>query len=227
MRFFYLTFSALVAVASAASRANPFNIPVTGYTFEAGKPTTLTWDPTTTGPVSLRLQWGAVTTSDSGSLIAGSIPNSGSFTWTPPANLAAQPDYTIEIISDSDPSDSNYLPRFTVQGATSVATHSTAKSTSTAEKTTSASAVTTSSETQTTMMTTTATSSDASSTSASTKSRDSTTTTDAATTTSDASATASSSAAASETTVPNTNAGMANRVSGGLLAVMLGAVAVL
>jgi hypothetical protein len=71
MRFFTtLAVAVLAAVASANSKANPFNIPTTGYTFKVGKPTTLSWDPTTTGTVTLYLQWGAVTTAGSGTIIA-------------------------------------------------------------------------------------------------------------------------------------------------------------
>ena len=71
MRFFTtLAVAAMAVVASADNKANPFNIPTDGYTFKTGEPTTLSWDPTTTGTVSLYLQWGAVTTSNSGTPIA-------------------------------------------------------------------------------------------------------------------------------------------------------------
>ncbi|KAE8408783.1 Ser-Thr-rich glycosyl-phosphatidyl-inositol-anchored membrane family-domain-containing protein [Aspergillus pseudonomiae] len=131
---FYLTLSAMASLAAAATGANPFNIPAEGYSFEAGEPTTLTWKPTTEGTVSLKLQWGAVMTANTGTTIAKNIANSGSFTWTPPANLAAQPDYTIEIFNDDDTSEVNYLPRFTVAGATA-APSTTASATTTAETT--------------------------------------------------------------------------------------------
>jgi len=69
---FYTSFAvaALAAVAAANSKANPFNIPTDGYTFKAGQATTITWDPTTSGTVTLRLQWGAVTTANSGTALA-------------------------------------------------------------------------------------------------------------------------------------------------------------
>ena len=66
---FYLALSALATLATAAQ--NPFNVPDGGYEFEAGSPTTLIWDPTTSGSVTLRLQWGAVFTTTTGDLIAG------------------------------------------------------------------------------------------------------------------------------------------------------------
>ena len=71
MRFFVsLAVAAMAAVAVADSKANPFNIPTDGYTFKTGEPTALTWDPTTKGTVSLILQWGAVMTGNSGTVIA-------------------------------------------------------------------------------------------------------------------------------------------------------------
>ncbi|KAE8141440.1 Ser-Thr-rich glycosyl-phosphatidyl-inositol-anchored membrane family-domain-containing protein [Aspergillus pseudotamarii] len=169
---FYLTLSALASLAAAATGANPFNIPSEGYSFETGEPTTLTWEPTTSGTVTLKLQWGAVMTANSGTTIAKNIANSGSFTWTPPANLAAKPDYTIEIFNDDDTSES-----------TSASASATGTSTGTS--------------------------------------------TGSASTSTEASSTTSASASTSTTSVPNVNGGMVNRVSGGMLAIVLGAIAVL
>ncbi|KAJ6041608.1 uncharacterized protein N7446_010511 [Penicillium canescens] len=216
MRFFTsFAVAALAAIASASSTDNSFNIPTDGYTFKVGEPTTLTWTPSTSGTVTLRLQWGAVTTANSGSVIASNIANDGSYTWDVPSNLAAQPDYTIEIISDDNDNDYNFLPRFTVEGSTVSVSTSTASKTSSASSESSSSASTSS---QTTM----ATSSSAASTSASTTDSSSSST---ASSTSASSSAASSSA--SQSAVPTTNAGVANRVSGGLLAAVAGAIAML
>ncbi|KAF7594254.1 hypothetical protein BBP40_009806 [Aspergillus hancockii] len=243
---FYLTLSAIATLAAAASGANPFNIPSSGYSFETGKPTTLTWDPTTTGTVTLRLQWGAVMTTSSGTTIASNIANSGSFTWTPPANLAAQPDYTVEIVDDDNTSQVNYLPRFTVSGATaapsttaasttSTSTASTTKSSATETETTTGTKSSTESQTKTTLSTVTSGTASSTSATASGTSSDSTsasasvtgTSTGASSTSTKASSTTSASASASTTVVPNVNGGMSNRVSGGMLAIVLGAVAIL
>lgn len=71
MRFFTtLAVAAIAAIASADSKANPFSIPVDGYTFTTGEPTALKWEPTTQGTVSLILQWGAVLTGNTGTVIA-------------------------------------------------------------------------------------------------------------------------------------------------------------
>ncbi|KAK1139100.1 hypothetical protein N8T08_001286 [Aspergillus melleus] len=253
---FFLTLSAIATLAAAASeKANPFNIPKDGYSFKTGEPTTLTWAPTTEGTVTLRLQWGGVLTPNSGTAIAKSISNSGSFTWTPPSDLAAQPDYTVEIISDDDTSEVNYLPRFVVAGATvhttkssttstASATTSTEASTTTSseEKTTStssASKTNTKTETPTTLSTATSTGTGSSSatgtgsgsgegSSTSTGSSTGSSSAAASTTSGQASSTnsASASASASETTVPNSNAGTTTRVSGAMMALVLAGVAV-
>jgi hypothetical protein len=64
-------FFALSAVATlVAARENAFNIPKNGYSFTAGEATTLSWEPSTEGTVTLKLQHGEVLTSDSGTTIA-------------------------------------------------------------------------------------------------------------------------------------------------------------
>ena len=202
MRFFTsFAVVALAAIASASSTDNSFNIPTNGYTFKVGEPTTLTWTPSTSGTVTLRLQWGAVTTANSGSVIASNIPNDGSYTWDVPSNLAAQPDYTIEIISNDNDNDYNFLPRFTVEGSIVSVSTSTASKTSSTSSESSSSAASTSAST-----TDSSSSSTASSTSASSS---------------------AASSSASQSAVPTTNAGVANRVSGGLLAAVAGAIAML
>lgn len=66
---FYLAISTFATLA-AADNPNAFNIPKGGYQFEVGEPTTLKWNPTTDGTVSLKLQSGEVSTPESGSTIA-------------------------------------------------------------------------------------------------------------------------------------------------------------
>lgn len=74
MRSSIIAAAAFSALVSASSTANPFSNPSGGYVFTAGDATTLTWDPTTSGTVSLRLQWGSVTTAESGDAIACTYP---------------------------------------------------------------------------------------------------------------------------------------------------------
>lgn len=68
--FIYSAVTVFAAVVAASDNANSFKVPRGGYSFTAGETTTLEWDPTTSGTVSLRLQHGAVTTENSGMPIA-------------------------------------------------------------------------------------------------------------------------------------------------------------
>ncbi|KAJ5817912.1 hypothetical protein N7447_007920 [Penicillium robsamsonii] len=222
MRFFIsLAVAAMAAVASANSKANPFSIPVEGYTFKTGEPTALTWEPTTEGTVSLILQWGAVMTGNSGTVIASSIKNDGSYTWNVPSSLAAQPDYTIRIVSDEDSDDYNYIGRFTVEGSTVSVSSSSASSTeSTTDSSTKATRTTTSDETTSSSAAKTTSASTMTTASSTVASTSATETSQSATSTS-----ASASESASQSAVPTTNtgAGVVNRVSGGMLAIVAGA----
>ncbi|KAJ5127456.1 hypothetical protein N7448_008235 [Penicillium atrosanguineum] len=243
--FICLTVSALAAVVAANSKANPFEISGNGYSFTVGEATTLKWRPTTSGSVSLRLQQGSVTTSTSGDAIASDIDNDGSYTWTVPDDVNTDW-YTIEIISDEDSSNYNFLPRFTVTGATAAATPTAAATTSATSTTTSESTTTTSSSTSTSTSSTSSTSSSSSAATTMTTMTTSTTSTTstetqteststAASTSADSTTTSSSdsassstaSASSSQTSVPATNGGLVNRVSGGMMAVVAGAIAFL
>ena len=64
-----IVLGSLLALA-AAEGTNPFNIPNGGYTFKAGEPTTVKWNPTSDGTVSLKLQSGELLTPDGGTTIA-------------------------------------------------------------------------------------------------------------------------------------------------------------
>ncbi|KLJ07478.1 lysophospholipase [Blastomyces silverae] len=68
---FYLAFTALAAVVAAQSTDNAFNNPAGGYQFAAGRPTQLSWAPSTDGTVTLKLQKGDNTTPSDGIIIAG------------------------------------------------------------------------------------------------------------------------------------------------------------
>lgn len=71
----------------------------------AGTPFTITWQPTTTNKVSLLLLKGPSTNVvQVGAPIAEGIANSGSYTWTPPADfgpgLSETTGYGIQLIDD-------------------------------------------------------------------------------------------------------------------------------
>lgn len=225
----YLALSALAAVA-VADKPNPFNIPNQGYTFTVGEPTTLSWSPNTEGTVTLKLLTGAVTNPKDGTTIASSIPNSGSYQWTPPSDIAAEPDYTIEIINDSDPSQYNFLPRFVIAGATGTQSVASATGTSTTSAATTASPTTLTTKASTTSPTSAAsTTSGTTSPASSTTSGASTTTgsasTSAAASTTSGAAASTSAAPSSTTSAPNMNGAGVTRVSVGMMAVVAGAIA--
>ncbi|CEL08283.1 Ser-Thr-rich glycosyl-phosphatidyl-inositol-anchored membrane family-domain-containing protein [Aspergillus pseudodeflectus] len=222
-------FLALSAVATlVAARENPFNIPSSGYEFTAGEPTTLSWDPTTEGTVTLRLQWGDAFTSSTGETIVSGIPNSGSYTWSVPDEIADRDDYSVEIVSDTDPSTSNYLPRFSIAGAEEVTSTTTTETSTTTTETSTTS--TTSTRTTTTSTTTTETT-ETTETPTPTPSPTSSTSSTTLTTTTTTESSTSESATPTPTEVPSVNdddnAGMSNRVSGSMLALALGVIALI
>ncbi|EER28615.1 hypothetical protein D8B26_001114 [Coccidioides posadasii str. Silveira] len=112
----------VLAAVAAAARENPFNNPSGGYRFAANMPTTLSWEPTTDGTVTLKLQKAGNITPSSGITIAANIPNSGSYVFVPSASLGPGSDYTIEIIDDNDPDNINFTPQFSITGTTGTAT---------------------------------------------------------------------------------------------------------
>ncbi|PYH43281.1 GPI anchored serine-threonine rich protein [Aspergillus saccharolyticus JOP 1030-1] len=99
MRFFAVL-SALAALASAYTQpdytqdptGNAIYTPGLNDQVEAGKPYAVTWDPTTTGKISLVLLRGPSTDMQTMYAIADSIENTGTFTWTPSTSL--EPDVT-------------------------------------------------------------------------------------------------------------------------------------
>ncbi|EME87483.1 putative GPI anchored protein [Pseudocercospora fijiensis CIRAD86] len=125
----YFTRSLLIALGAAitafaqgtGSQANPFNIPTTGLQATAGEPLTLSWKPTTSGTISLILRSGSSNNLAAGTVIASKIANTGSYTWTPDKDTTRGSDYTIEIVSDSDSSATNYTPYFVLQSDNTVA----------------------------------------------------------------------------------------------------------
>ena len=66
---FSVAIGLLAATVFAAD--NPINVPKEGLMFTAGKPTTFTWNPTTSGTVTLRLREGASSDLSGGTLIKG------------------------------------------------------------------------------------------------------------------------------------------------------------
>ncbi|RHZ63404.1 hypothetical protein CDV55_107127 [Aspergillus turcosus] len=95
MRFIAVALSAFVALASAYTQpdyskppqGNAILTPGLNEQVPVGKPFTITWQPTTEGPISLVLLRGPSTNVVPIATIAEAIPNSGSYVWTPSTDL--------------------------------------------------------------------------------------------------------------------------------------------
>ncbi|KFZ01884.1 hypothetical protein V500_00578 [Pseudogymnoascus sp. VKM F-4518 (FW-2643)] len=105
--------SAFTVLAAAQSAANPFTN--TDYsTISAGQAFTITWSPTTTGPVSLVLVKGDPAALTTVSTIASGLDNSGSLEWTPGSSIAKGSDYALKIVDDADATIVNYTLQFPI-----------------------------------------------------------------------------------------------------------------
>ncbi|KAI7639207.1 hypothetical protein KC319_g14517, partial [Hortaea werneckii] len=111
----------LLSAPLLALAQNAFKIPDSGLSATGGQPLDLQWNPTTDGTVTLILRSGSSNNLNEGTVIANSIENSGSYTWTPENSITRGSDYTVEIVSDDDPSVTNYTPYFVLDTDTTVA----------------------------------------------------------------------------------------------------------
>ncbi|PKX97273.1 GPI anchored serine-threonine rich family protein [Aspergillus novofumigatus IBT 16806] len=172
--------SCLAALAMAATKpdytqdptGNAILKPGLNELVPAGKPYTVEWDPTTTGPVSLVLLRGPSTNVVPIETLADSIPNSGSFSWTPSTSL--EPDtthYGLMLVVEGT-GQYQYSTQFGISNPDYTGSTSNSSSTATSATETKSSSATESSsskpsttgtpETTTTTTTTTATSGSAS-----------------------------------------------------------------
>ncbi|KAL4869209.1 Ser-Thr-rich glycosyl-phosphatidyl-inositol-anchored membrane family-domain-containing protein [Aspergillus spectabilis] len=109
--------SALVAFAAAYTNpdysqtptGNPILTPSLDEQVPAGLPYTITWDPTTQGPVSLVLLHGPSANVVPMAIIAENISNDGEYVWTPSSEL--QPDvthYGLLLVVEAGPNKGQY-----------------------------------------------------------------------------------------------------------------------
>ncbi|ODH52522.1 hypothetical protein GX48_01302 [Paracoccidioides brasiliensis] len=218
----YLSIGIFAALAVAQNN-NPFEVPPGGYGFDGGDRVTVSWKPTTTGPVSIFLQSGDSTNPSDGVLLGTDLPNNGEFVFTFPS-VSPTDNYFFRIFPTGDPTNSNFSPRFAVNGPV----------TSTSEllsSTTDSSSQVSSTDTSTSTSTSTDTSA-SSSTSTETITSSSTLSTSFTSTTSTISSTTSSSSSASPTPIratntPNPNAAMSLMLPVSLLLAVLGLIAFL
>ncbi|KAI5302001.1 hypothetical protein KEM56_001145 [Ascosphaera pollenicola] len=184
---------------------NAFNVPKGGFTFRPGEYTTLTWNPSTHGTVTLKLQdfsdKDTVTPGD-GFTLAESIPNGGSYKVQIPRGLESGT-YAIEILDDQDSNNVNFTPKWVYIDLAQKAVEedsSSESATATADATATASATATATETSA------ATSSESATESATSSSVSATASTDSSTTAS-ATGTMTESSTASDDTASATTSG--------------------
>lgn len=101
-------------VVKAQKAFNPLLTPAFGQVVNVPQPLQITWTATSSGNIDLLLREGGATDLSTLLTIASGIENTGSYTWTPPTNLATNTDYSIQIVDSSNSSLSNYSPHFTI-----------------------------------------------------------------------------------------------------------------
>ncbi|KAL8958315.1 MAG: hypothetical protein Q9183_005862 [Haloplaca sp. 2 TL-2023] len=137
--------SSLLALAVAQNRPNPFTL-APDFMINAGEPTTITWEPTTDGTVSIRLRSGASSDLEEGTEIlckcnllrsvralplnhpisgltrnvTANIPNNGEATVILPADTVRNSDYALQIVSDTEEDQVNYSAPFVVESENTV-----------------------------------------------------------------------------------------------------------
>ncbi|RPA89218.1 hypothetical protein L873DRAFT_703722 [Choiromyces venosus 120613-1] len=164
MRFFTSSLLAIAALASAVFAAeNPISKPDGSVPLVAGEPVTVTWTPTTAGPITLKLRQGPSNDLKDLLVVVGAYANSGTFTWTIPADMPSGDNYAFQI-SDDKTTDVNYTPLLTIKSdvapksssGSSAATSSTSSGSTSSVATTSKPEITTKpahNATQSTMVT--------------------------------------------------------------------------
>lgn len=88
-----------------APKGNAISMPGLNSVVPAGKPFTVTWEPTTQGTVTLVLLKGPSSNAEPQYAIVEHIPNSGTYQWTPSKDLApteGAEGYGIQLISDKN-----------------------------------------------------------------------------------------------------------------------------
>ncbi|RPB24727.1 hypothetical protein L211DRAFT_837104 [Terfezia boudieri ATCC MYA-4762] len=234
MRFFTAALVALSTLAATVFAAeNQITYPGAGDTVQGGQTIVIKWIPDTPDKtVKLVLRKGKSDDLDVSGPICDDCPNSGSYEWTAPKDIVAGKDYSIEIKFNSGV---NYSPHFeidsTVTARTTTGTTDTTDTTATATDTATTTTTTTTTEDSTTeASTTTATSATSSTVPTTTTLITSTTfypnTTVAlstTTTTTSKPKTTGTSSTSTGTGAPDPNSGSAKTVSGGLVAIVVAA----
>lgn len=221
MRFSLAFLTAAVATIVAAQAndgPNAFNVPPGGYLLHAGQPTTFTWSNQQGSTVTILLRDGANGDLNAGTTVVANLDNKGTYTYTPPANIVEGNSYTLEIVNDQSPNETNYTGQFDIVSPVKAVPTGTNAVTSTGAAT-----ATGSSSTATQTATTTATglstltssgSATGNSTSGASSSSGSSASNTASNTAGNMASSSPSSTAAVTTSAPSTGAGAIVRVGG-------------
>jgi len=105
---------ATVVSAQTSNGPNAFNVPPGGYLLHAGQPTTFTWSNQQGSTVTILLRDGANGDLNAGTTVIANLNNKGTYTYTPPANIVEGNSYTLEIINDQSPDETNYTGQFDI-----------------------------------------------------------------------------------------------------------------
>jgi hypothetical protein len=73
MRLFGILYTLAAVVGTAIADANPILTPAYGQNILAGQPLSITWTPTSPGPITLTLRFGATNSLSSGTEIASRL----------------------------------------------------------------------------------------------------------------------------------------------------------
>uniref|UniRef100_A0A060TGP9 ARAD1D25036p n=1 Tax=Blastobotrys adeninivorans TaxID=409370 RepID=A0A060TGP9_BLAAD len=108
------TFALSVLASVAAAASNAIHKPSYGQVVNAGSTFTIEWDATGGDKVNLVLRDGKSDALKTVGDIAKGVDNTGSYDWEVDSDLDTNTDYSIMIENQSNSSDINYSPYFTV-----------------------------------------------------------------------------------------------------------------
>ncbi|KAB8072086.1 Ser-Thr-rich glycosyl-phosphatidyl-inositol-anchored membrane family-domain-containing protein [Aspergillus leporis] len=136
MRFILAAISAFAALATAHTNpdynqsptGNPIYTPSLNEQVQAGKPYSITWNPTTQGKVSLVLLRGPSNNVQPLDTIAEQIDNTGSFTWTPATTLEADVTHYGLLLVVEGTGQYQYSTQFGISNSNVVSSSSAASS---------------------------------------------------------------------------------------------------
>lgn len=221
MRFFTAALIAISTLAATVFAAeNPITYPSSTDKIRAGQTIDIKWTPTTSDEtVTLIFRQGPEGNLNTIGPIVENCPNTGSYSWTVPRNVASGKDYAIEIRYNGGV---NYSPQFEIDSTVTART-TTTDTTATTTTTATATSTTETSNTTTTTATSTTTTGYSTTTLVTGTSAPNRTVTSQTITITKSKTTEASSTGTGAPNPHNSAAGMAKSMSGGLVAIVAAA----